>query len=87
MTNPHKPRRRQRAMAARQALRLCEAELHPLTPDGAGTHQAADYVGPPRSRGSTVTARAALLAAGVPPDLAAALRRRLQLIPEQEELP
>jgi hypothetical protein len=67
MTSPARPRRRrQRAMAARQALRLYEAAL-------GGQH-----------RVSPATTRAALRAAGVPPLAAAALRRRLRLIPEQE---
>ena len=76
-------RRRPRATAARQALRLCEAELVRLTwnsaeapPDGAGQ---------PRTR--VVTARAALRAVGVPPHTAAALRSRLRLDPEQEPGP
>ena len=71
-------------MAARQALRLCEAEL--LTP-------AHGQVGPPPAslgtghrypRTRVITARAALRAAGVPPDVAAALRKRLRLRPDQE---
>jgi hypothetical protein len=75
MTSPAKPRRRrQRAMAARQALRLCEAAL----PQGTGRTQ-----GRPR-RVTAVTTRAALRAAGLPPQTAATLRTRLHLIPEQE---
>lgn len=75
MTSPARPRRRrQRAMAARQALRLCETDL----PQGAGRTQ-----GGPR-RSTAVTTRAALRAAGLPPPIAATLRSRLRLIPEQE---
>jgi hypothetical protein len=70
----HRPRRRPRARAARQALGLCEATLS----QGTGrTH------GGPR-RVTAVTARAALRAAGLPPHIAATLRSRLRLIPEQE---
>jgi hypothetical protein len=61
-------------MAARQALRLCEATL----PQGTGRIQ-----GGPR-RVTAVTTRAALRAAGLPPQTAATLRSRLRLIPEQE---
>ena len=67
-------RRRQRAMAARQALRLCEAAL----PQGTGR-----IPGGPR-RVTAVTTRAALRTAGLPPQTAATLRSRLRLIPEQE---
>jgi hypothetical protein len=75
MTSPARPRRRrQRAMAARQALRLCEAAV----PQGTGRIQ-----GGPR-RVTAATTRAALRAAGLPPQIAATLRRRLRLIPEQE---
>jgi hypothetical protein len=75
MTRPARPRRRrQRAMAARQALRLCEAAL----PEGSGRTQ-----GGPR-RVTVVTTRAALRAAGLPPHIAATLRSRLLLIPEQK---
>jgi hypothetical protein len=35
----------------------------------------------------TSTARVALLAVGLPPPIAAALRRRLQLLPDQENQP
>jgi hypothetical protein len=78
MTSPARlRRRRQRAMAARQALRLCEADLRP---------------GPRRTLGgqhrvTTATTRAALRAAGVPPLIAATLRRRLRLTAEQETEP
>jgi hypothetical protein len=81
MTSAAGPRRRrQRAMAARQALRLCENELLGLTWDAA--HGPQGSRGQPRSR--PVTTRAALRAAGVPPHIAAALRKRLRLIPDQE---
>jgi hypothetical protein len=71
-------------MAARQALRLCEAEL--LTParGHTGPPPASPGTGDGQPRLHPVTARAALRAAGVPPDIAAAFRRRLRLIPEQE---
>jgi hypothetical protein len=60
-------------MAARQALRLCEAALPQgqCIPDG-------------QHRVTAVTPRAALQAAGVPPLIAASLRSRLRLVPEQE---
>jgi hypothetical protein len=75
MTSPARPRRRrQRAMATRQALRLCESTL----PQGSGGTQG----GPDRV--TTVTARAALRPIGLPSHIAAALRSRLRLIPEQE---
>jgi len=61
-------------MAARQALRLCESTL----PQGA-----ARIVGG-QHRVNTVTTRAALRAVGLPPHIAAALRSRLRLMPEQE---
>jgi hypothetical protein len=80
MTSAARPKRRQCARAARQALGLCEAELLRLTWDRADAPQSS--CGQPRVR--VVTARAALRAAGVPPHIAAALRRRLRLIPEQE---
>jgi hypothetical protein len=73
-------RRRPHATAARQALALCEAELLRLSWDTAEAPRSG--CGQPRIR--VATARAALRAAGVPPHIAAALRRRLRLIPEQE---
>jgi hypothetical protein len=73
-------RRRQRLTAARQALGLCEAELPRLSWDRASMPPGSDEQ--PRIR--VVTARAALQAAGLPPLLAARLRSRLRLIPEQE---
>jgi hypothetical protein len=75
MTSPARPRRRRpRVTAARQALRLCEAAL----PQGTGRTQ-----GGPR-RVTVVTTRAALRAAGLPPHIAATLRSRLRLVPEQK---
>lgn len=79
MTSPARPRRRPRVTAARQALRLCEAEL--LKHEGSAQMP---YSGRGQPRIHAITARAALRAAGVPPDIAAALRRRLRLLPEQE---
>jgi hypothetical protein len=73
-------RTRPRATAARQALGLCEAELLRLTWDRADVSQS----GHAQRRIRPVTTRTALRAVGVPPHLAAALRRRLRLIPEQE---
>ena len=73
-------KRRPRAAAARQALRLCEADLLRLTWDRAGMSPGGHRQ--PRIR--VVTTRAALRAAGVPPHIAATLRRRLRLIPAQE---
>ena len=73
MTDAARPRRRwQRATAARQAIGLCEAD----PPQGTlgGQH-----------RVTPVTTKAALRAAGVPPLIAAALRNRLRLIPDQED--
>jgi hypothetical protein len=64
-------RRRPRATAARQALRLYEAELARLSWDTAAAPPGVP--GQPRTR--VVTARAALRAVGVPPHTAAALRR------------
>jgi hypothetical protein len=72
-------------MAARQALRLCEAEQFLLASRAAGTQSAITNDRDWQSRGRPVTSRAALMAAGLPPDIAAALRRRLQLIPERQE--
>ena len=82
MTNTTRPRRRrQRATAARQALRLCEAEL----PGSPGTQPRAPGASrADRAASAAITTRAALRAAGVPPHIAAALRSRLRLIPEQE---
>jgi hypothetical protein len=76
----HRARRRHHAMAARQALRLCEAELLILTTVGS----ARQNTGPARPSGGPARARAALVAAGLPPHLAAVLRRRLHLLPDQE---
>jgi hypothetical protein len=70
-------------MAARQALRLCEAELLSLTRDTADVPQTGVGIRGVQPRISVATARAALRAAGMPPHVAAALRGRLRLIPEQ----
>jgi hypothetical protein len=84
MTSAARPRRRRhRATAARQALSLCEAELLRLTRDRAVVPDSSH--GQPRI--CPATTRAALRAAGVPPHIAAALRRRLRLIPDQEAEP
>jgi hypothetical protein len=61
-------------MAARQALRLCEA----------AQTQRTERIRGGRHDVTTVTPGAALRATGVPPLAAAALRGRLHLIPEQE---
>ncbi len=76
-------RRRPRATAARQALRLYEAELLRVTWDTADTPPD----GPRQPRTRAVTTRAALRAVGVPPHTAAALRGRLRLAPEEEPEP
>ncbi len=72
------------AMAARQALNLCESELLMLPWDGADIPQNSAGVRHGQSRISVVTTRTALRAAGAPPHIAAALRNRLRLITEQE---
>jgi hypothetical protein len=77
-------RRRPRAMAARQALRLCEANLAGHPRDRSGLLPGNRWIQGGQHRVTTVTTRAALRAAGLPPDLAATLRSRLRLIPEQE---
>jgi hypothetical protein len=85
MTAPAQPnRRRHRAMAVRQALRLCETELPALARGRAGPPPASPGTGDRQPLTRVITARAALRAAGVPPLAAAALRRRLRLTPEQE---
>jgi hypothetical protein len=71
-------------MAARQALRLCEADLA-----GPPRHRTGSLPGNRRMPGgqhrvNPVTTRAALRAAGLPPHIAAALRSRLRLIAERE---
>jgi hypothetical protein len=76
-------RRKYRAMAARQALRLCEAELQQAR-GRAGTPPSSTSTGHRQSRIHPVAIREAPRAAGVPPNVAAALRRRLRLTPEQE---
>ena len=84
VTSTVRPRRRRkrksRATAARQALSLYEADLLRLTWDRGDMPQGS--CGRPRVR--VATTRAALRAAGVPPQIAAALRRRMRLIPEEE---
>jgi hypothetical protein len=72
------------AMAARQALNMCESELLMLPWDGADMPQSSVGVRRGQSRISVVTTRAALRVAGAPPHIAAALRSRLRLIPDQE---
>jgi hypothetical protein len=84
MTSATRPRKgRHCAMAARQALNLCEAELLTLPWDGADMPQAA---GSRREqpRISVATARAALRAVGTPPPIAAALSGRLHLFTGRE---
>jgi hypothetical protein len=66
--------------AARQALRLCEADQarHASSPSGPA------FI-PGKQRGnSPVTTKASLRAVGVPPLTDAALRKRLRLTPEQQ---
>jgi hypothetical protein len=84
MAGTRRPARNQRARAARQALNLCEAELARLTRDSAGTPQGTSQTRLQQPRINVATTKAALLAAGLPPQVAAALRGRLRLIPEQE---
>ena len=69
-------------MAARQALRLCEAEQ--ATRTSASLPTTTMQSGRGQQRTTTATTRAALRAAGLPPQLAASLRGRLRLIPGQE---
>jgi len=87
MPSTHRPKRRQRARAARQALGLCEAELAQLTPERTDGPQDAARVPRGQPRINTVTTKAALRAAGLPPPIAAALRSRLHLNPEPEAEP
>jgi hypothetical protein len=85
MTNTARARRRkQRARAARQALRLCEADLIRLTWETLDPPGDAGSIQDRQRRIRPITTRAALRAVGVPPLVAAALRRRLRLIPEHE---
>jgi hypothetical protein len=85
MTSAAGPRRRRpRATAARQALRLCEADLTRLTWDTPNPPTGAGSIRGRQRWASPITTRAALRAVGVPPLTAATLRRRLRLIPEQE---
>jgi hypothetical protein len=74
-------------MAARQALRLCEAELLRPTWDTPDVPQSGGGIRNGQPRISAAMARAALRPAGVPPHIAATLRRRLRLIPEPEDAP
>ena len=85
MTSAPNTRRPQRARAARQALHLYETETISAAWQNAGLAQCTSQVRPrpPRTR----TARAALLAVGLPPPIAAALPRRLPLLPDQEDQP
>jgi hypothetical protein len=85
MTNTIRPRkRRHRAAAARQALRLCEANLTSLTWDTPNSPRGVGHIQGSQCRVNPITTRAALRAVGVPPFAAAVLRRRLRLIPELE---
>ena len=78
-TTGRRRRRRPRATAARQALRLCEADQARQ----ASPHSDPAFI-PGEQRGnSPVTIKAALRAVRVPP-LAAALRKRLRLTPERQ---
>jgi len=85
MTSTARPGiRRPRATAARQALRLCEADLSRAIWDPPKVpHGCREYPGHKR-RYSRITMRAALQAVGIPPLAAAALRPRLRLISERE---
>jgi hypothetical protein len=88
MTRPatHR-RRRQHAMAVRQALSLCEAEVLTFTWGSPGPPHARPATRCVHPRISAVTARAALRATGVPPGLAAVLRNRLRLDPDPGDAP
>jgi hypothetical protein len=88
MTRAARPRRgRQHAMAARQALRLCEADLLRLAWDTAGPPQYSRGIRRGQPSIGAGTAREALRAVGVPPHTAAILRSRLRLTPEPEDTP
>jgi hypothetical protein len=85
MTTAARPRKRRPcATAARQALRLCEADLARLTWQTPNPPSGAVSIAGTQRRISPSTTRAALRAAGVPPLMAGALRRRLRLIPDDE---
>jgi hypothetical protein len=71
-------------MAARQALRLCEADLAGCPRDKTGPLPGNRQMPGSQNRVNAITTRAALRAAGLPPHTAAALRSRLRLIPEPE---
>jgi hypothetical protein len=82
---PSKPRRRkaqkrQRAMAARQALRLCEAEMLGRSSSSRSARLVTLDEITQSVRPSPATSKAALRAAGLPPHLAVEMRRRLHLI-------
>jgi hypothetical protein len=85
MTRAAQARRRQRASAARQAL--CEAELLRSARREAPTSASPDLINRARRRASPVAAKAALRAVGLSPHIAAKLRSRLHLSPEQEASP
>lgn len=86
MTRPAVPRRkRPHATAARQALSLCEADLLRLTWDTTGPPLPSPGRRLQQPRIGAITARAALRAVGVPPHIAALLRRRLRLALEPED--
>ena len=71
-------------MATRQALRLCEADLAGSLRDRTGPLPNKRWMQDGQHRVNAVTTRAALRAAGLPPHIAATLRSRLRLVPEQE---
>lgn len=77
-------RRRPRAAAARQALRLCEADQARFTWNRSSPPNDPARIPGTQGHNSASTTRAALRAVGVPPIAAAALPRRLRLTPEQQ---
>jgi len=88
MTRAITPRRtRQRPTAVRQALSLREADLARLTWDRSGPLKRDPGIHRGQRRGGALTAREALRAVGVPPRIAALLRRRLRPTPEPEDAP
>jgi hypothetical protein len=84
MTRAAQARRRQRARAARQALTLCEAEPLRSACGVALASASPEPINRAPRRTSPAAARAALRAVGLPPHVAAKLRSRLRLSPEQE---
>lgn len=84
MTRTAQSRRQQRARAARQALTLCETEVLRSARGVTFAPASSELMNHAHPRVSTVTTRAALRAAGLPPHVAAALRSRLGLSPGQE---